>query len=149
MAMLRLLLQLLCQLGERLCYGCCASQERINMSSVPMGLCVFFQPLSLPTLGSVNSVNSKTNGITNRISNTVNLLVSTSPGSMFLWLAFFIWRGSASCKNNLGMCVRRLCLSGNWQFGDSVMWRNYSLNCYQFLSPTAILCFYIFTFPTH
>ena len=25
------------------------------------------------------------------------------------------------------------------------MWQNYSLNCYQFPSPTALLCFYIFT----
>ena len=149
MAMLWLLLQLLCQLGERLCYGCHASQERMNMSAVPMAPCVFFQPLSLPTLGSVNSVNSKTIGIMNGISNTVNLLVSASPGSMLLWLVFFIWRGSASCKNNLGMCVRGLCLSGNWQFGDSVMWQNYSLNCYQCLSPTATLRFCIFTFPTH
>ena len=29
------------------------------------------------------------------------------------------------------------------------MWQNYSLNCYQFPSPTALLCFYIFTFPNH
>ena len=28
------------------CYACCASQERINVSAVPMALCVFFQPLS-------------------------------------------------------------------------------------------------------
>ena len=143
------LLWLLSQPGERLCCGCRASQERINVSAVPMAPCVFFQPLSLPTLGSVNSGNSKTIGITNGISNTVNLLVSASPGSMLLWLTFFIWRGCASCKNNLEMCVRGLCLSGNWQFGDSVMWQNYSLNCYQCLSPTATLCFCIFTFPTH
>ena len=36
MVMLQLLLWLLCQLGERLCYGCCASQERINVSAVPI-----------------------------------------------------------------------------------------------------------------
>ena len=33
--------------------------------------------------------------------------------------------------------------------GDSVLWQNFSLNCYQFPSPTAILCFYIFVFPNH
>ena len=33
--------------------------------------------------------------------------------------------------------------------GDSVLWHNFSLNCYQFPSPTAILCFYIFVFPNH
>ena len=32
--------------GERLCYGCHASQERINMSAVPTVPQVFFQPLS-------------------------------------------------------------------------------------------------------
>ena len=42
-----------------------------------------------------------------------------------------------------------LYLSGNWEFSDSAMQRNYCLNCYQFLSPTVILCFYTFTFPTH
>ena len=45
--MLRLLLWLLHQSGERLCYGCGASQEKINMSAVPMPLGVSFQPLSL------------------------------------------------------------------------------------------------------
>ena len=32
--------------GERLCYGCHASQERINMSAVPTVPQVFLQPLS-------------------------------------------------------------------------------------------------------
>lgn len=40
-------------------------------------------------------------------------------------------------------------LSGTWGFGDSVTWQNYRLNCYQFLSPTAILCFRIFASPNH
>ena len=31
---------------ERGCYGCCASQESINVSAVPMAPQVFFQPLS-------------------------------------------------------------------------------------------------------
>ena len=42
-----LLLRLLCQPGKRLCYGCCASQERINASEVPKALWIFFQALSL------------------------------------------------------------------------------------------------------
>ena len=58
--------------------------------------------------------------------------------------------GSASCKNNLE-CVSGLylCLSGNWEYDDSMIWQNYRLNYYQFPSPTALLCFYIFTFPNH
>ena len=35
----------------------------------------------------------------------------SSLGSMFLWSTVFIWWGSASCKNNLGMCVRPLSMS--------------------------------------
>ena len=61
--------------GERLCYGCCLSQEVINVSAIPMAPCIFFQLLTwaLPTLGSANSANSmssKTIGIMNRISST-------------------------------------------------------------------------------
>ena len=57
--------------------------------------------------------------------------------------AVFIWWGSASYKNNLE-CVSGLYLylSGNWEFGDSATSQIYSLNCYQFSSPRAILCFY-------
>ena len=40
-----------------------------------------------------------------------------------------------------------LYLSGNWDFGGSIMWQNYSLNCYQLLSPVAILCFHVFILP--
>ena len=51
-----LLLQLLHQPGESLCYGCHASQERINMSAVPTAPHIFFQHRSscLATLGSAN-----------------------------------------------------------------------------------------------
>ena len=35
------------------------------------------------------------------VSSIINLLVSTSLGSVFLWSA-----GSSFCKNNLGICVR-------------------------------------------
>ena len=52
----RILLWLLCQLGERLCcvrlcygccYSCCISQEKINMSAVTMAPRVSLQSLSL------------------------------------------------------------------------------------------------------
>ena len=45
MVMLRLLLWLPCQPGERLCYNCHVSQERINVSAVPTAPPVSFQPL--------------------------------------------------------------------------------------------------------
>ena len=66
---------LLCQPGERLCYGYPSSQERINMSAVPMAPHIFFQPLNshLAYPGSVNreySVNSKMIGSVSWISNT-------------------------------------------------------------------------------
>lgn len=32
--------------GERLCYGCCLSQESINVSAIPMAPCNFFLPLN-------------------------------------------------------------------------------------------------------
>ena len=84
------------------------------------------------------------------VSSIISLLLSTSLGSMFLWSAFSSGGRSASCKSSLGMYVSfYLYLSGTWGFGDSVTWQNYRLNCYQFLSPTAILCFHIFAFPNH
>ena len=46
LVMLRLLLWLLSQLEERLCYGCSASKKRINISTFPMVPQVSFQPLS-------------------------------------------------------------------------------------------------------
>ena len=46
MVMLWLLPWLLHQPGDRLCFGCCASQERINLSVAPIAPCIFFQPLS-------------------------------------------------------------------------------------------------------
>ena len=46
LVMLWLLLWLLSQLGERLCYGCSASKKRINISTFPMVPQVSFQPLS-------------------------------------------------------------------------------------------------------
>ena len=52
----------------RLCYGCCASQERINMSAVPMDPLVSFQPLSLHLAYPGFIVRySKTIGVTNRM----------------------------------------------------------------------------------
>ena len=46
MVMLWVLLQLLRQPGERLCYGYHASQERINVPVIPTTPRIFFQPLS-------------------------------------------------------------------------------------------------------
>ena len=46
LVMLWLLLWLLSQLGERLCYSCSASKKRINISTFPMVPQVSFQPLS-------------------------------------------------------------------------------------------------------
>ena len=46
MVTLRLRLWLLHQAGDRLCYGCLASQERVNVSAAPTAPQVFFQPLS-------------------------------------------------------------------------------------------------------
>ena len=59
--MLWLLLWLLGQPGERLCYGCQASHERINMSAVSTAPQVFSSLLAqaLPTLHSVNSAHSE------------------------------------------------------------------------------------------
>ena len=45
------------------------------------------------------------------VSSIINPLVSTSLGSTLLWSEVFIWWGSASYKNNLGMCVRPLSVS--------------------------------------
>ena len=45
------------------------------------------------------------------ISSVINLLVSNGLGSMCLWSAVLIWCGLASCKNNIGMCARPLCIS--------------------------------------
>ena len=69
------MLWLLCQPGERLCYGYHSNQERINMSAVPVAPQIFFQPLSshLAYPGSANStdsVNSKMIGSVSWISNT-------------------------------------------------------------------------------
>ena len=57
--------------------------------------------------------NSRISCLQAEVSCIINLLVPTSLGSMFLWSAVFIQR-SASCENNLGMCVRLyLYCSGN------------------------------------
>ena len=46
MVTLWLLLQLLHQAGDRLCHGCRAGQETVNVSVAPMAPQVSFQPLS-------------------------------------------------------------------------------------------------------
>ena len=84
------------------------------------------------------------------VSNIVSLLVSTSLGSMLLWSVVFIWRCLLPVKTT-EECVVGLYsnLSDNWEFGESAMWQNYSLNCYQFPRPTVILCSCPFTFSYH
>lgn len=71
--------RLLRQPGERLRYGCHASQHRINVSAVPAAPGVSAQPLRsrLACPGSVtrvNSVNIKIIGITDRNSKTVGVM---------------------------------------------------------------------------
>ena len=74
------------------------------------------------------------------VSSIVNLLVPTSLGSMWLWSAVFIWWVSFLYKQLRNVCQAFICVFlGNWEFPDSAMWQNYSLNCYQFPSPTAIV----------
>ena len=89
MVMLWPLLQLLRQPGERLCYGCQASQERIKVSSVPMAPSNL-SASTLPTLGSANSVdsmNSKTIGITNRMNNNTPII----PRKQFTFWHILFW----------------------------------------------------------
>ena len=56
--------------------------------------------------------------------------------------------GLVPYRNNLRRCVRPSYLQGTGCC-DSAMWLVYSLNCYWLPSPTAISCFYIFTFSKH
>ena len=79
MVLLWLLLWLLHQKGERLCYGCHASQERINVSAVPTAPCIFLQlPHShltyLDSTNSANSVNSKTVGTVSTTNGKYNIM---------------------------------------------------------------------------
>ena len=65
--------------GERLCYGCHASQERINVSAVPTAPCIFLQlPHShltyLDSTNSANSVNSKTVGTVSTTNGKYNIM---------------------------------------------------------------------------
>ena len=64
--------------------------------------------------------NSRISWLQAEVSCIINLLVPTSLGSMFLWSTVFIQR-SASCENNLGMCVRPLSILFRklrvWWFG--------------------------------
>ena len=56
------------------------------------------------------------------------------------------WGGKKKTVQESGLY---LYLSGNCEFSGSAVWQISNLNCYQFPSPTAILCSYIFTFPNH
>ena len=70
-----------------------------------------------------------------------------SLGSMFCGQQFFIWISLLPITTSEHVSGLYQYLSGNWRFGDYIMQQNCCLNCYQFPNPTAILCFYIFTFP--
>ena len=76
------------------------------------------------------------------ISKITLLLVSTSSYGQQ-----FSSEGGLLPTKTIKECVRSLYLSGNCEFGDSALRQNCNRNCYQFCSPTAILCFCIFTFP--
>lgn len=53
-------------------------------------------------------------------------------------------RGSASYKNNRNVSSLYLYLSGNWEFGDSVMWQNYkSLSVISFLAQQIFFVSYL------
>ena len=69
---------------------------------------------------------------------------------MLVVSSFYLGWDSAPLKTT-SECVSGLYLylSENWELGDSAVWWIYSLNCYQFPGPTAILCFCISTFPNH
>ena len=60
------------------------------------------------------------------VTSKISLLVLTRLGSMFLRSEALIWRGSASCKEGLGMCIRPLSVC---RFPDSALWPASSLNC--------------------
>ena len=68
------------------------------------------------------------------VSSIINLLVSTSLGFLFFWSGVFIWLGSASYTNNLGLY---LYLSSNCEFGNSAIWQIYSLTRYPVLQPNS------------
>ena len=79
MVMLWLLLQLLHQPGERLCYGCHASQERRNASALPMVPRVSFQLLSSRLAYPGFSKQCKEYGAVSRICNIVGNNASRRP----------------------------------------------------------------------
>ena len=92
MALLWLLLWLLHQKGERLCFGCHASQERINIYAVPMAPGIFLQlPRShLTYLDSTNSVNSETAGSTVQITLCERLTKLFTEYAPFVKISIFI-----------------------------------------------------------
>ena len=71
-------------------------------------------------------------GIKVKFSSIIKLLVSTSLQFTFLLSAVFIWIGVFFLEKTVQESGLYLYLSGNWEFSDSAMWQNYSLNCSQF-----------------
>ena len=130
MVTLWLLLWLLHQQGERLCYSCHAIQERINVSAVPRLLKSSSRVLArtVPTLGSANSadsVNSETTGAVSRISDTVCMLirvlffVTPGPGSAVhgIFQASILEWAAISYFPTQGSYSSFLCLL-HWQAGS-------------------------------
>lgn len=53
------------------------------------------------------------------LASIINCLVSTGLGFATYLISTFNLLGSASCKYNLGMCIRSLSISfRNWEFSD-------------------------------
>ena len=63
--------------------------------------------------------------------------------------SFCLVGGLLLIKQLRNVCQAFIFLLGNWEYSDSAVLQVYSLNCYQFPGPTAILCFYVFTFLNH
>ena len=63
--------------------------------------------------------------------------------------SFCLVGGLLLIKQLRNVCQAFIFLLGNWEYRDSAVLQVYSLNCYQFPGPRAVLHFYIFTFPNH
>ena len=115
--MLWLWLQLLHQPAERPCYSFCASQERINVSAVPMAS-GFFPSLwarALPTLSlgtSADSVNRKTAGAMNRMKSKRDTKETVVP-SQFQLYEFYFMKAIKRYKSIL--FIEKINMSNSWK----------------------------------
>ena len=115
--MLRLLLQLLHQPAERPCYSCCASQERINVSAVPMASESFSSlwASALPTLSlgtSADNVNRKTAGSVNRRKSKRDTKETPVP-SQFQVYEFYFMKAIKRYKSIL--FIKKINMSNSWK----------------------------------